>query len=313
MSEKIPVLVIVGPTASGKTSLAVEMCKRFNGEVVSADSMQIYKDMQIGTAKPTESEKEGIPHHLLDFLNPEESFSVAQYVQMASEKIKDIHSRGKLPVIAGGTGLYINSLIDASLFDAPSQDEELRKELEDYLNKNGAIALHEMLRECDEKAAEKIHPNNTGRVIRAIEVYKVTGKTISQWQSESKNTQSIYRPCMIGLTCKDRQKLYDRINLRVDIMLKDGLLDEVKSFYEKGYSGTAAQAIGYKELYSYLEGNTSLEDAVNILKQQTRRYAKRQLTWFKRDERINWLYRDEDDWQNIIAKSQKIVEDFLMA
>ena len=313
MSEKIPVLVIEGPTASGKTALAVEMCRRFNGEVVSADSMQIYKDMHIGTAKPDEDEKCGIPHHLMDFLSPEESFSVAQYVQMASQIIKDIHKRGKLPVIAGGTGLYINSLIDASLFDAPSQDAQIRHDLEQYLKENGAQALHDMLRKYDEKSAEKIHPNNTGRVIRAIEVYKVTGKTISEWQEQSKNAESEYNPCIIGLTCKDRQKLYDRINLRVDLMLERGLLDEVKEFYKKGYSGTAAQAIGYKELFDYLEGKTTLKEASELLKQQTRRYAKRQLTWFRRDDRVHWLYRDEDDWQTIIEKSQKIVEEFFLA
>lgn len=313
MSEKIPVLVIEGPTASGKTALAVEMCSRFNGEVVSADSMQIYKDMHIGTAKPDEDEKCGIPHHLMDFLSPEESFSVAQYVHMASQIIKDIHKRGKLPVIAGGTGLYINSLIDASLFDAPSQDTKIRHDLEQYLKENGAQALHDMLRKYDEKSAEKIHPNNTGRVIRAIEVYKVTGKTISEWQEQSKNAESEYNPCIIGLTCKDRQKLYDRINLRVDLMLERGLLDEVKEFYKKGYSGTAAQAIGYKELFDYLEGKTTLKEASELLKQQTRRYAKRQLTWFRRDDRVHWLYRDEDDWQTIIEKSQKIVEEFFSA
>lgn len=313
MSEKIPVLVIEGPTASGKTALAVEMCSRFNGEVVSADSMQIYKDMHIGTAKPDEDEKCGIPHHLMDFLSPEDSFSVAQYVQMASQIIKDIHKRGKLPVIAGGTGLYINSLIDASLFDAPSQDAQIRRDLEQYLKENGAQALHEMLRKYDEKSAEKIHPNNTGRVIRAIEVYKVTGKTISEWQEQSKNAESEYNPCIIGLTCKDRQKLYNRINLRVDLMLERGLLDEVKEFYKKGYSGTAAQAIGYKELFDYLEGKTTLKEASELLKQQTRRYAKRQLTWFRRDDRVHWLYRDEDDWQTIIEKSQKIVEEFFSA
>lgn len=293
--QQIPILAVVGPTGSGKTRLAVWLAAQCGGEVVSADSMQIYKEMSIGTAKPTPEEMRGIPHHLLDFLDPRDSFSVADYVQMAAGAIEGIHNRGLFPILAGGTGLYVSSLLDGMPFDAPSPDEQLRSRLQEYAREQGNEALHAKLRECDPALARQLHPNNVGRVIRAVEVYEKTGVPMSRWQAiakEKARRESRYLPCVIGLDFKDRQKLYDRIDERVDGMLEQGLLEEVKAFYQKGYTSTAAQAIGYKELFSYLKGELELDEAVEHLKRQTRRYAKRQLTWFRRDERVNWIYLD---------------------
>lgn len=294
--EKIPILAVVGPTASGKTRLAVWLAAQCEGEVVSADSMQIYRGMSIGTAKPTVQEMQGIPHHLLDCLDPQESFSVADYVELAAGAVEDIHNRGRFPILAGGTGLYLSSLLDGMPFDAPSPDAQLRESLQAYAREKGSQALFARLRECDPPLAQQLHPNNVGRVIRAIEVYEKTGVPMSRWQAMAKQKaqkESRYLPCVIGLDFKDRQKLYDRINERVDKMMEQGLLEEVRAFYEKGCTSTAAQAIGYKELYAYLKGEMELSQAVEHLKRQTRRYAKRQLTWFRRDERVHWIYLDE--------------------
>lgn len=306
--EKIPVIVVCGPTASGKTAVGVELALRLGGEVVSADSMQIYKGLAISTAKPSAEEMKGVPHHLMDFLEPDEPFSVADYVKMARECISDIRSRGKLPVIVGGTGLYINSLIDNISFDHIVSDDSLRKELEQEAAEMGKEHMHEKLRSLDPEAAESIHPNNLIRVIRAIEMCILSGRTGSENREESRKNESPYAPCMIGLTCFDRQVLYDRINRRVDKMLEAGLEAEVRAVYEKYKLRTAFNAIGFKEMIPYFEGECSLDEAVGKIKQESRRYAKRQLTWFRRDVRIAWEdTANSEQFDGIISNCLNIV------
>jgi len=285
--EKIPVIVICGPTASGKTALSVELAKAMDGEIISADSMQIYKYMDIGSAKPDEAEREGIPHHLMDIIEPCENFSVAEYQQMAHRAIYDVTSRGKLPIMVGGTGLYINSVINDVDFADDGGDEALRAELLDFAKANGALALHEKLRELDAAAAEKIHMNNVRRVIRAIEFIKLNGKSFSEHNDKGKKKDSRYRPLMFDIGW-DRDVLYERINKRVDIMFDAGLEAEVKRLLEMGVpeNSTAMQGIGYKETAEYLNGLITLDEAKDKIKQASRRYAKRQLTWFRRDNRI---------------------------
>ena len=273
------VIAVAGATASGKTSLAIKIAQKYDGEVISADSMQIYKGMDIATAKPSKEEMCGIPHHLMDFLSPEKTFSVSQYVDMAKERINDILSRGKVPVVCGGTGLYVRSLVENVKFSPHDSDENLRNELNERYEKEGGEVLLKELAEFDPEIAKTLHPSNNKRIIRAIEIYKTTGVTMSEHIRNSKNIPSPYEWTVIGLTFADRQKLYDRIDLRVDIMLKQGLLDEAREFYKEYKGKTAAGAIGYKELKPYLDGEISLEEAVERLKQVTRNYAKRQLTW----------------------------------
>ena len=307
---KTPLIVIVGPTASGKTYLSIEIAKKFNGEIISADSMQIYKGMDIATAKPTIEEMQGIPHYLVNFLNSDESFSVANYVVLAKEKIEEIRSRGKIPIIVGGTGLYINSLIDNIKFDDTSSDMKIRERLLKEANDKGNKFLLDKLNEIDPETARQLHENNLTRIIRAIEVYELTGEKISTQKIKSRMEESPYNPCIIGLDCKDRQKLYDRINIRVDKMVKMGLVEEANKVFHNNKLSTACQAIGHKELIPYFSGEETLEHCLYVLKQQTRRYAKRQLTWFRRDERINWIYVDENDFieEKIINKAVKIIE-----
>lgn len=288
--NKIPIVVVAGPTASGKTGLAIELAKRFDGEIVSADSMQIYKYMDIGTAKPTPAEREQCVHHLIDFLKPDAEFSVADYTELAHRVIADIHSRGKLPVMCGGTGLYINSVINDVEFGETQSDEELRRELQNIANTEGNEKLIKILREFDPVSAERLHPNNVRRVIRAIEFYRTTGVPISEHQEKTKQIVSRYYPLMFCID-HNREKLYERINERVDIMMREGLCDEVRRLMDMGYSSAlnSMKAIGYKELMDYFNGLCSLEEAVSVIKQNSRRYAKRQLTWFRRDERITML------------------------
>lgn len=306
--EKQFVVVICGPTASGKTSLSVELAKELDAEIISADSMQIYKGMDIATAKPTAEERQGIPHHLMDFLDPSEGFSVADYVRLAREKISDIASHGKLPMIVGGTGLYISSLINNIQFEESECDYAYREELRQLAEEKGNGCLLDMLREVDPETAAALHENNQSRVIRALEVYRTTGKTMSQLQKESRTIPSPYEPCMIALDY-DRSQLYDRINSRVDIMLRDGLIEEAREFYEAEDYPTAAQAIGYKELLPYLKGEQTLETCVEKLKQETRKYAKRQLTWFRRDERIHWIKVTKDtDSREILENAKKYIK-----
>lgn len=286
--RKIPLIVIAGPTASGKTALSVDIAKAVGGEIVSADSMQIYKYMNVGTAKPTEEEKQGIPHHMMDFLEPTVNFSVADYCQMAGEIIRDINERGKIPVMVGGTGLYIDSLVNGVDFGEEQGDEKIREELMDLAEAEGNEAVHKILAEFDPETAAKYHPNNLRRVIRAIEVYKTQGKTVSEKEKEEK--VSLYDVAYFCIDW-DREVLYDRINRRVDIMVEDGLLEEVKSLLASNIDPkcTAMQSIGYKEFYGYLSGECALEDALDTIKQSSRRYAKRQLTWFRRNKNIHWL------------------------
>lgn len=299
-----PIIVVLGPTASGKTALAVELAKIYNGEVVSADSMQIYKGMNILTAKPSVSEMQGIKHHLIDFLEPEKDFSVADYVKLANRSIDDIAKRGKLPILAGGTGLYIDALIDNIKFDDTTKDKVFRDKLFDLAKEKGNHYLWEKLLEIDEPSALSIHENNVPRVIRALEVYEKTGQRLSEHKKQSRLEQSRFCPAMIGLTFSDRQILYDRINKRVDTMISKGLVYEAEKIYKNKALNTAHQAIGYKELIPYFSGQASLEECIEKIKQETRRYAKRQLTWFRRDERIFWI--EIDKYKNFVEILEKI-------
>lgn len=293
--QKIPLAVIAGPTASGKTALAVELALCLNGEIVSADSMQVYKGMEIATAKPTMEERKGIAHHLMDFLPPEQSYSVAEYAEDAKRCIREIASRGKLPILTGGTGLYIQSVVDNLEFAPAEADEGLRAELEQLAEEQGGVALLEILREFDPETAGRLHPNNRGRIIRAIEVYRTTGVTMSEALRRSREHPSPYRPHMLLLSFEDRQVLYDRIDARVDAMMERGLVEEAKQMFRRrdSLSATALQAIGYKELFPYFAGLTDLDTAVERMKMETRRYAKRQISWFKRDARFSSLFVDK--------------------
>lgn len=293
MQQKIPLVCVVGPTASGKTKLSVQIAKQINGEVISADSMQIYQYMDIGTAKPTQEEMCGIPHHCIGFLKPDSTFSVADYVKLAHTIIGEIHGRGKLPVVAGGTGLYVSSLCDNIAFTPTPSSEAVREELKQLVCVHGNKYLWQQLNAIDPALAANLHPNNLGRVIRGIEIYRLTGITMSEHQRLSRMQESPYALHMLGLAYRDRELLYSRINQRVDQMLSAGLLDEVQALHQRGYSKTSVQAIGYKEFFDYLDGSASLADATEHVKQETRRYAKRQLTWFRRDKRIQWLYVDD--------------------
>lgn len=305
---KQPIIVVLGPTASGKTALAVELAKLYNGEVISADSMQIYRGMDILTAKPTEEEKQGIKHHLMDFLEPETDFSVADYVKLANMAVDDISRRGKIPILTGGTGLYINSLIDNIKFDDTTGDKEYRERLLAIANEKGNRYLWERLLEVDEKTALSVHENNISRVIRALEVFEKTGERLSEHKKSSRLEESRFEPAMIGLTFSDRQMLYDRINKRVDAMIDDGLVNEAKEIYYNRNLNTAHQAIGYKELIPYFSGQASLEECIEKIKMETRRYAKRQLTWFRRDKRINWIEADKyENIEDILEKVKKYI------
>lgn len=308
MEKKQPLIAVVGPTASGKTAVGIELAKEYNGEVISADSMQIYKGMDIATAKPDKEEMQGIPHHLISELEPTSSFSVAEYVKLAQQKIEDIAARGKLPILVGGTGLYVSSLIDNINFDNAITDGSVRRKLTEEAECIGNEAMLERLREIDPEAAEKIPAANLVRIIRALEVYEVTGIPFSRQKELNRMQDSLYNSCMIGLTYKDRSVLYDRINRRVDIMLEKGLIEECRTVYENKKLGTACQAIGYKEFIPYFDGARPKEECIDKIKQYSRNYAKRQLTWFRRDERIQWVEIEEDTaFSTIIAECKKIV------
>lgn len=291
MSEKrIFTVAVVGPTASGKTDLAISIAKRFGGEIISADSMQIYKDMPIATACPDANQKEQVVHHLVEFLDNSVSFSVAEYVTLASEKIEEINSRNKLPVIVGGTGLYIDSLLNNITFTADKSNEELQKCLNEKYDAVGGEAMLKELSVFDSETAKRLHANDRKRIIRAFEVYLNNGISITKQNELSKLNPTPYDTLYIGITYKDREKLYERINKRVDIMLENGILDEAVKCMNKGK--TAKQAIGHKEFIPYLNGEITLEEATENLKRETRHYAKRQLTWFRKNSDINWIYAD---------------------
>ena len=301
------VVVVLGPTASGKTSLGIEIAERFGGEIVSADSMQIYENMDIATAKPTPQEQARVKHHLVGFVPMGEKFSVAKYKEKATQVIDDILSRGKLPIVVGGTGLYIDTLINNTEF-LDCEESDIRAKLEERCRKDGIESLLKELAEIDPVAAERLHINDAKRIIRALEVYYSTGKTITEQDKLSHENESKYRFCIIGLNANDRQYLYDRINLRVDLMLEAGLLEETIEFFNSEVSATAAQAIGYKELKPYIDSLVSLQDATDKLKMESRRYAKRQLTWFRRNSNINWLYIDELSSQELVDTACRIIE-----
>ncbi|PPA71977.1 tRNA (adenosine(37)-N6)-dimethylallyltransferase MiaA [Jeotgalibacillus proteolyticus] len=300
--EKTKVIAIVGPTAVGKTDVSIEVAKKLNGEIINGDSMQIYRTLDIGTAKISPSEMNGIPHHLLDIKNPDESFSVAEFQQLVREKINEINTRGKLPVLVGGTGLYVQAVLFDYQFAGEGKNEEIRTSLEEEAEKKGIMSLYDRLSAIDPKTAETIHPNNQRRVIRALEVYYSTGKTPAEWQAAQKK-ESVYDHHVIGLTM-EREYLYKRINERVDLMLSQGLLEEVQALHDSGLRNVQSiQAIGYKELYSYLDGEITLACAIEQLKQNSRRYAKKQLTWFRNKMDIEWF----DLTQGTIEKKQKIL------
>lgn len=284
-------ICICGPTASGKTALSVALAKQLHTEIISADSMQIYRGMDIGTAKPTAAERQGVPHHLLDVCAPGEPFSVARYVELADAAAQDVLSRGMIPIVAGGTGLYMDALIEGSTFSGDETDLSVREKYQRMAAEQGNEAVHACLAKVDPEGAERLHPNNLKRVIRALEVYEQTGMTIDAFNRLHKRPAPKYAALKIGICPAERQTLYDRIDRRVDQMLADGLLEETKRLLDSGaLAGTAAQAIGYKELLGYLQGDAPLADCVALLKQRSRNYAKRQLTWLKRDDNIHWIY-----------------------
>lgn len=302
------VIVVCGPTASGKTALAVELAKIYDGEVISADSMQIYTDMDIASAKPTSEEQQGIPHHLVGFLDPSESFSVAEYVKLCDNCVNDILSRGKTPIICGGTGLYISSFVDNLTFDDSEQDLSFRENMRKFAEVNGKAALLEKLCEIDPETAETLHENNVGRIIRALEVFHTTGHTISQAKAMSRLNPSPYDFVMITLDFEERELLHERINRRVDDMIERGLIEEARNCFEQSNRPTAAQAIGCKELFPYFRGERSLDECINELKLRTRQYAKRQMTWFRRDERIiHLIIGKNDELSDVVQKSVDII------
>lgn len=309
MNKTIKVISIVGPTATGKTRLSVEIAKNLNGEIVSADSMQIYKGMTIATAAPTNDEKQGIKHHLMEFLSSDKSFSVADYVVLAHKAIYDIYKADKLPILVGGTGLYVDSLLNNIKFTDNSYDIKVREKYTNLLEQYGVSYLLDKLKEIDIVSYNKLSNEvNAKRIIRALEFYEITGKTITEQNINSKQ-DSPYNVIKIGLTCKDRELLYNRINERIDIMLENGLLKEAERVLNSDLSETAKKAIGYKELIPYFSGERSLEECIETLKMNTRRYAKRQLTWFRKDNDIKWLYIDEyENFEDLFNKALKIIK-----
>ncbi len=293
-SSDQPLVILAGPTASGKSEVSLALAKRFGGEIVSADSMQIYRGMDIGTAKLPLAQRQGVPHHLLDIIEPTESFSVADYAALANQTIADIHRRGNLPIVVGGTGLYINALINPyNLNKQAIRDPAYRQILKSQFDIDQGVTLHRQLQAIDPQAAQRIHPHDGQRLIRALEVYRVTNQTISQLQQHNEQPPA-YRLVFLALTM-DRPRLYQRIDARVEEMMAAGLAAEVQSLLRQGVSPQcqSMQGIGYRQMVSWLQGETSYEQAVEWIKRDTRRYAKRQYTWFKRDSRIIWLSRED--------------------
>lgn len=303
--EKIKIICVVGATASGKTDLAVKLAKAVDGEIISADSMQVYKNMPIATAVATKEEQDGVPHHLVEFLDTDQTFSVADFVERAKVLIDEITARGRVPIVAGGTGLFVDSLVRNISFSEVGSNAEIRNELAEKSNEE----LFEKLLELDPKSAEDIHPNNRKRVIRALELC-MSGTSKTEQNENSMLIDSPYDALYIGIGYQDRQKLYDRINKRVDLMLEAGLENEARQMLGK-QGLTARQAIGHKELQPYIDGNITLDEAVEGLKRETRRYAKRQLTWFRRNENINWLYADEMSRDELVEKAVDLAKNHL--
>ena len=288
--DKPLLIVIAGPTAVGKTKNAIEVGKMLDSEIISADSMQIYKYMDIGTAKPTLEERQGVPHHLIDIIKPNEKFSVADYKKLAETKIKETIKKNKIPILTGGTGLYIKAVIDNYYFPKAAVDTDYRRKLEKEFLEKGGYYLHNILKEKDPVSAAKIHHNDMKRMIRALEVLYQTGKPISYYEKITKQRESPYNLCYFGLTLP-REKLYKLINDRVDTMVESGLVEEVKELLKKGYKKdiNAFKGLGYKQIIDYIEGKYTLQESIEILKRDTRRFAKRQFTWFNKDSRVKWI------------------------
>ena len=307
------IMVVVGPTASGKTKMAVELALRHNGEVVSADSMQIYRTLDIGTAKPTQEEMQGVPHHMLDVAEPDEDFSVARYVEMASACVDDILARGKLPILAGGTGLYIDSLLSGRKFAAFSTESPLRGELQERAKLQGSETLWQELKGIDPEAAQRLHPNDEKRIIRALEVWYQTGMTITEHNRLTQAIPPRYEAMTLGLAFEQREDMWNRIDCRVDEMMAQGLVEEVRSVLERGIpaSCTAMQAIGYKEMVQAVQNNGNVLAAAEEVKLRSRQYAKRQLTWFRRNQATRWhRWGKKPDFQQALRASTEYMREF---
>ncbi|MBO8170915.1 MAG: tRNA (adenosine(37)-N6)-dimethylallyltransferase MiaA [Bacillaceae bacterium] len=305
--EKENLMVIIGPTAVGKTALSLELARQFDAEIISGDSMQVYRGMDIGTAKATPEERAVVPHHLIDIRDPDEEFSVADFQRLAIPLITELNQKGKLPMIVGGTGLYIEAVTHQFKFARAGQDENIRHKYRRIAEEYGKEVLHQQLARIDPQTAERLHPNDVKRVIRALEIYELTGKTMSEYQERER--ESPYNLLMIGLTM-ERKQLYHRINQRVDIMMEQGLGDEVKKLLESGYSPqlTSMQGLGYKELVPYINGEIPLEDAVQTIKKRTRQFAKRQLSWFRRMKEVEWFdVTDRSQWDRIVENIRRLV------
>jgi len=306
-------IAVVGPTASGKSDLAVEICKEFGGEVISCDSMQLYRKMNIGTAKPSIEEMQDIAHHMIDILDMGEEYSVSDYVRDASLCCDRLFDRGVIPVFCGGTGLYISSFLSGVTYSDFENSPEVRARIEKQVLDEGIGSVYAKLALVDPESAESIDVNNQKRVIRALEVYETTGVTFSEWNRRSKET-AVRKDCLvIGLDYQDRETLYSRIDIRVDRMIEAGLLEETETLIKDGLltSKTASQAIAYKEFFPYFNGTDSLENCIETLKRNSRRYAKRQLTWFRRDENVNWIFRDGKSFDDIKREAFALVERYL--
>lgn len=304
--KKPKVIAIVGPTASGKTNIAIQIAKILNGEIISADSRLVYKDFNIGTAKPTEEEKAGIPHHLVSIQSPSETYTVGKYKKEAEEKIKEILNKNKVPIIVGGTGFYVKALLEGLNIPDVDPDEDFRQEMEDLVKNKGKEALYKKLQESDPEMAKKLMPNDSFRIIRALEVQKISGQKMSESQTVS---ESEYDVLYCGLNAEDRELLYERINCRVVIMLEQGLVKEVETLIKKyGRTVSLLKTLGYKEICEYFDGIYTLEEAVAKIQQNTRKFAKRQLTWFRANKKINWFFIDKIDSVTIV---DKIVEEYL--
>jgi len=310
--DKKPLVIIAGPTAVGKTAASIKLAKEINGEIISGDSMQVYKTMDIGTAKVMPDEMDGVKHYMIDELNPDDEFSVFKFKQRAKKYIDEIYAKGKVPIIVGGTGFYIQSIIYDIEFEDVQTNFEYREELEKDANEYGNDYIHNKLKGVDEKAAELIHPNNRKRVIRALEFFKTNNEKISDHNEKEKSKITPYNLAFFVLTCNDRNVLYDRINLRVDIMKNGGLIEEVKDVYSKyDKSLVSMQGIGYKEIIEYLDGSLALEESLELLKKNTRNFAKRQVTWFKREKDARWIETDllDFDKDKITNKMLEILEE----
>ncbi len=309
MEGKKKIVIVCGPTASGKTGLSIMLAEKYNGEIISADSMQIYKKLDIGTAKATIEQQKTVKHHLIDIMEPDQPYNVQMFVEMAKSAIEEITSRGKLPIIVGGTGLYIESLINGIKFSKQPDNTQIKRELQKQLEENGNEFMYKILQDIDPEYSKKVHPNNTVRVLRAIEIFKLTGCTMSQQLRDSKPKEKPYDSLLIGLNYSNREKLYENINTRVDIMMNNKLLDEAKYVYDnRSNFKTCVGAIGYKEFFPFFENESTLEICVDKLKQASRNYAKRQLTWFHRMNEIKWVMIDTQNYEQIASN---LTQEFL--